>query len=62
MEFGILRLVGILMVASADVGFAIYDRYAEQQLLGPSVSYVSNLTRALAGLTIGYIVLKKLLC
>ena len=58
MEFGIVRLIGIFIVASADVGFAIYDRYAAEQL-GPPVSYVAHLTGALAGLTIGLLVLKN---
>lgn len=58
MEFGTVRLFGIFVVASADVGFAIYDRYAAEQL-GPPVSYVAHLTGALAGLTIGLLVLKN---
>ncbi|XP_043280594.1 protein rhomboid-like isoform X1 [Venturia canescens] len=58
MEFGIVRLVGIFTIASADVGFAIYDRYAAEQM-GPPVSYVAHLTGALAGLTIGLLVLKN---
>ncbi|KDR19409.1 Protein rhomboid [Zootermopsis nevadensis] len=58
MEFGIVRLIGIFVVASADVGFAVYDRYAAEQP-GPSVSYVAHLTGALAGLTIGLLVLKN---
>jgi hypothetical protein len=50
---------GIIFVpASADVGFAVYDRYAAEQP-GPSVSYVAHLTGALAGLTIGLLVLKN---
>ncbi|XP_014261077.1 protein rhomboid-like [Cimex lectularius] len=57
MEFGIVRLVGIFTVASADVGFAVYDRYTET--VGPPVSYVAHLTGALAGLTIGLLVLKN---
>uniref|UniRef100_A0ABD2X430 rhomboid protease n=1 Tax=Trichogramma kaykai TaxID=54128 RepID=A0ABD2X430_9HYME len=62
MEFGIIRLIGIFIIASADVGFAIYHRYAAEQLgreLGPPVSYVAHLTGALAGLTIGLLVLKN---
>jgi len=47
-----------LIAASADVGFAIYDRYAAEQM-GPPVSYVAHLTGALAGLTIGLLVLKN---
>ncbi|XP_048509424.1 protein rhomboid [Athalia rosae] len=58
MEFGIVRLIGIFIIASADVGFAIYDRYAAEQM-GPPVSYVAHLTGALAGLTIGLLVLKN---
>lgn len=46
------------VTASADVGFAIYDRYAAEQM-GPPVSYVAHLTGALAGLTIGLLVLKN---
>nr|CAD7406802.1 unnamed protein product [Timema cristinae] len=58
MEFGIVRLIGIFVVASADVGFAVYDRYAAEPM-GPPVSYVAHLTGALAGLTIGLLVLKN---
>ncbi|XP_013794437.1 protein rhomboid-like [Limulus polyphemus] len=58
MEFGLVRLFGIFVIASADVGFAIYDRYAAEQQ-GPPVSYVAHLTGALAGLTIGLLVLKN---
>lgn len=47
-----------LITASADVGFAIYDRYAAEQM-GLPVSYVAHLTGALAGLTIGLLVLKN---
>jgi rhomboid-related protein 1/2/3 len=47
-----------VLAASADVGFAVYDRYAAEQP-GPSVSYVAHLTGALAGLTIGLLVLKN---
>ncbi len=44
-------------IASADVGIAIYDRYS-REFEGP-VSYVAHLTGALAGLTIGLLVLKN---
>ncbi|CAH1135982.1 unnamed protein product [Ceutorhynchus assimilis] len=57
MQCGILRLFGIFAVASCDVGYAIYSRYAEEA--GPPVSYVAHLTGALAGLTIGILVLKN---
>lgn len=44
--------------ASCDVGYAIYSRYASETM-GPPVSYVAHLTGALAGLTIGLLVLKN---
>lgn len=60
MEFGILRLLGVFLIASVDVGFAIYDRYAaDPTATPPPVSYVAHLTGALAGLTIGLVVLKN---
>lgn len=48
-----------ICAASCDVGFAIYSRYAEESSTAPSVSYVAHLTGALAGLTIGLLVLKN---
>lgn len=48
-----------LFSASCDVGFAIYSRYAVESTAAPSVSYVAHLTGALAGLTIGLLVLKN---
>lgn len=53
------RFVSFPPAASCDVGFAIYFRYAEDSLNGTSVSYVAHLTGALAGLTIGLLVLKN---
>lgn len=41
-----------------DVGIAIYNRYANDLHEG-SVSYVAHLAGALAGLTIGLLVLKN---
>ncbi|CAG2111437.1 unnamed protein product [Medioppia subpectinata] len=57
MESGILRLFAVFVIASTDVGIAIYDRYYHESE-GP-VSYVAHLTGALAGLTIGLLVLKN---
>ncbi|XP_055841546.1 protein rhomboid [Episyrphus balteatus] len=59
MQYGILRLAAIFIFASCDVGFAIYARYAVESSFSPSVSYVAHLTGALAGLTIGFLVLKN---
>ncbi|GAB0098281.1 Protein rhomboid [Sergentomyia squamirostris] len=59
MQYGIVRLAAIFIFASCDVGFAIYSRYAVENTTAPSVSYVAHLTGALAGLTIGLLVLKN---
>lgn len=44
--------------ASADVSYAIYDRYAHHST-GLPVSYVAHITGAVAGLIIGLVVLKN---
>lgn len=41
------------------MGFAIYTRYAIEPSTAPSISYIAHLTGALAGLTIGLLVLKS---
>ena len=46
------------LAASADVGFAIWDRYSAGES-SPPVGYVAHLMGALAGLTIGLLVLKN---
>lgn len=48
-------------LASCDVGFAIYSRYESEPFSStiPSVSFVAHVTGAVAGLTIGLIVLKN---
>lgn len=48
----------IIFTASCDVGYAIYSRYAAETG-GFPVSYIAHLTGALAGLTIGLLVLKN---
>ena len=58
MQLGILRVVGVILVASADVGFAIYDRFSRDPSQ-PPVSFVSHVAGALSGLTIGLVVLKN---
>lgn len=61
MQFGIVRLIGIFFVASVDVGFAVYDRYAAvaPDIQREPVSYAAHLMGAFAGLTIGLAVLKN---
>lgn len=58
MELGILKLAAVLIIASADVGFAIWDRYSSEVTDAP-VGYTAHLMGALAGLTIGLVVLKN---
>ena len=50
--------VSCVLSASADVGFAIWDRYTSSDPNLP-VGYVAHLMGALAGLTIGLLVLKN---
>lgn len=55
--------INVLFIASCDVGFAIYSRYESEPQNGdnsiPSVSFVAHIAGAIAGLTIGLIVLKN---
>ncbi|XP_017098335.1 protein rhomboid isoform X2 [Drosophila bipectinata] len=74
MRYGVIRLLHILIFVSFDFGFAIYARYAGEdlplgsssefpnidQVEGPAaVSFVAHLAGAIAGLTIGLLVLKS---
>ena len=58
MQFGFMRLIGMAFVAVADIGFALYDYYTGSQS-GLPVSYIAHITGALAGLSIGLVVLKR---
>lgn len=58
MELALLRVVGVLFVASCNVGYAIWDRYSDDPTPVP-VSYVAHLLGALSGVCIGLIVLKN---
>lgn len=46
-----------VFTAAADVGFAIYGRYTQEELA--PTSYVAHFAGALAGLTLGLLVLKN---
>ncbi|KAF0300919.1 Protein rhomboid [Amphibalanus amphitrite] len=59
MEFGIFRLLIVFLIASFDVGFAIYHRFSPLPAVEPAVSYVAHLAGAAAGLTLGLVVLKN---
>ncbi|GFO39258.1 rhomboid-like protein [Plakobranchus ocellatus] len=60
MELGVVKLGAVLVIASADVGFAIWNRYTTQREQGsPPLGYTAHLMGALAGLTVGLAVLKN---
>ncbi|XP_005101581.2 rhomboid-related protein 3 [Aplysia californica] len=60
MELGILKLATVFVIASSDVGFAIWTRYSQPQgESSPPLGYTPHLTGALAGLTVGLAVLKS---
>ncbi|WAQ95848.1 RHBL3-like protein [Mya arenaria] len=59
MELGILKLAAIFIIASADVGFAVWDRYTMRSSSEMPVGYTAHVMGALAGLTIGLVVLKN---
>lgn len=58
MELAVGRLIVLLLLAGADMGIAIYNRYAT----GPDrkVAYIAHIAGALAGLLIGHVVLRNL--
>lgn len=58
MELGILKLAAVFIIASADVGFAIWGRYSSDGTEAP-VGYTAHLMGALAGLTMGLVILKN---
>ena len=57
-QLSVVRLAFIFVLASADVGFAIWDRYSSEDGLAP-IGFVAHLTGALAGLTLGLVVLQN---
>ncbi|CAL4070726.1 unnamed protein product [Meganyctiphanes norvegica] len=58
MQFPSLRLLAVAFVATTDMGFAVYD-YFNGMMFGLPVSYIAHLTGALAGLTLGLVILKN---
>ena len=59
MQFGFMRLIGMASIAFADMVFALYDYYTATQSGSLPVSYIAHITGALAGLSIGLVVLKS---
>ncbi|XP_017473708.1 PREDICTED: protein rhomboid-like [Rhagoletis zephyria] len=67
MRYGMLQLARLIVLVSCDLCYAVYTKYhysskvaySEAKTLLPSVSYVAHLTGALAGFTMGLLVLKN---
>lgn len=57
MQFAWMRVVGVVIIAGSDVGFAVYHRYMEPQ--GLPVSYIAHVAGASAGLTAGLLMLRN---
>ncbi|XP_034482956.1 protein rhomboid [Drosophila innubila] len=58
------QLGSVVIFVSCDLGYALYTQYfdgaaSSSFAKGPQVSYIAHLTGALAGLTIGFLVLKN---
>ena len=54
-----LRLIGLLFLASLEVGFGVYRRYAPTTQEWTKVGFVAQLAGIVAGLTIGLLVLRN---
>jgi len=57
--FPVVRVFVIIITASMNVGYAIWDRYASTSQTDYPVSYMAHLAGAGAGLTIGLLVLRN---
>ncbi|CAL4099287.1 unnamed protein product [Meganyctiphanes norvegica] len=57
MHFAILRLLGVIFVACADIGFALFSQSQQSDSL--PVSYISHLSGAMAGLALGVAILRS---
>ncbi|XP_046963825.1 rhomboid-related protein 2 isoform X3 [Vanessa cardui] len=58
MEFAIIQLLVFLLLATVDIGTAVYDRYWRH--LQQNIGYVAHLAGAVAGLLVGIGVLRNL--
>ncbi|XP_055912787.1 protein rhomboid [Eupeodes corollae] len=59
MRYAVSKLASVLIFVSCDVGYALYSQYVNEPNKAPAVSYIAHITGALAGLTIGLLVLKN---
>ena len=58
MQCAWVHVLALASVATADMGFAMYD-YFSGELVGLPASYIAHLTGALAGLAMGVVILKS---
>ena len=67
MELGLPRLLAVLLIAAGDAALALYRRYgtvlppvgpAVLPPVAPAVSYAAHLAGAVAGLSVGLLVLR----
>lgn len=54
-----LRLTGLLLVASLEVGYGIYRRYAPPAPERPQVSFAAHLAGVVSGITFGLVILRN---
>lgn len=54
-----LRLTGLLLVASLEVGVGIYRRYAPPEPEKPQVSFAAHLAGVVSGITFGLVILRN---
>ncbi len=54
-----LRLTGLLLVASLEVGCGIYRRYAPPEPEKPQVSFAAHLAGVVSGITFGLVILRN---
>ena len=57
MEYGIIRLAGLLLFAALDIGNAVVSRYSMKQ---NRTSYAAHLSGTIAGFLVGILVLRNL--
>jgi cell division protein FtsW (lipid II flippase) len=57
MEYGFIRLVGLLLFAALDIGNAVIERYS---MKNNRTSYAAHLSGTIAGFLVGVLVLRNL--
>ncbi|KAH8234619.1 hypothetical protein KR032_000736 [Drosophila birchii] len=62
MRHGVVQLMAVIVFVVCDLGYSFYTRELEVQHLQarPSVSYIAHMTGALAGISVGLLLLRQL--